>query len=406
MLFLFVQHWYRMGWKVIVYDRFGQHREFIEDMLDWSGFDYHPYTSYQLVNPEKYNLDFAAKKGCDFKTFYKMEKNWYVSTSMNIAPPCIFSFFFHFFFHFFFFFFFFSVFSLFFSFRFFVFCCFLVFDSHCFLFVFMLRGYKGVLVDDIGDQDGDKTKTYDFARVEYSYLHSIIFVDSDEFLYCPQANRSLASQIRYQRKLMDHFSSQGYDSLLRLLPLSFQFCISIHKTVLIPSVLFNRFMKEFKKWDLCAHPLVHLHHQILCIRQHHAQRQILQIQRISVCRCEKIQIDQLLIWLTDLLLLESVISHPLHILFYWRIIPLIQRGYADKDVPAMFACWSDASSFDNFQKSADFAGVCPFHYNHWSCDGGRNGGRDSGKWAPRCRCKVAFDMTDTAFIPRLDRCKE
>ena len=23
MLYLFVQHWYRMGWKVIVYDRFG-----------------------------------------------------------------------------------------------------------------------------------------------------------------------------------------------------------------------------------------------------------------------------------------------------------------------------------------------------------------------------------------------
>jgi hypothetical protein len=24
--------------------------------------------------------------------------------------------------------------------------------------------------------------------------------------------------------------------------------------------------------------------------------------------------------------------------------------------------------------------------------------------APRCRCRVAFDMTDQAFVPRLDRC--
>ena len=82
----------------------------------------------------------------------------------------------------------------------------------------------------------------------------------------------------------------------------------------------------------------------------------------------------------------------------------MQKGYAERDVPGMFECWSEASSFDNFQKSADFAGVCPFNYNHWSCDGGRNGGRDSGVRAPRCRCKVAFDMTDQAFIPRLDKC--
>ena len=82
----------------------------------------------------------------------------------------------------------------------------------------------------------------------------------------------------------------------------------------------------------------------------------------------------------------------------------MQTAYADRNVPAMCSCWSDASSFDNFMKSSDFAGVCPFHYNHWSCDGGRNGGRDSGTRAPRCRCRVAFDMTDTAFVPRLDRC--
>jgi len=76
MLFLFVQHWYRLGWKVIVYDRFGMHKEFIEEMLDWSGFDYHPYTVYQLINPSKYSPSMATKKGYDFKVFYKMEKNW------------------------------------------------------------------------------------------------------------------------------------------------------------------------------------------------------------------------------------------------------------------------------------------------------------------------------------------
>lgn len=67
----------------------------------------------------------------------------------------------------------------------------------------------------------------------------------------------------------------------------------------------------------------------------------------------------------------------------------------------MFSCWSNASTYDDFPKSSDFAGmryeksnlfydgwlscnvsdnvgVCPFHYNHWSCDGMRGGGRDWG----------------------------
>ena len=70
MLFLFVQHWYRLGWKVIVYDRFGQHKEYLQDMMDWSGFEYHPYTAYQLVNPMKYNNDYASMRGGEFKTFY------------------------------------------------------------------------------------------------------------------------------------------------------------------------------------------------------------------------------------------------------------------------------------------------------------------------------------------------
>ena len=52
------------------------HKEFIEEMLDWSGFDYHPYTVYQLINPSKYSPSMATKKGYDFKVFYKMEKNW------------------------------------------------------------------------------------------------------------------------------------------------------------------------------------------------------------------------------------------------------------------------------------------------------------------------------------------
>ena len=48
-------------------------------------------------------------------------------------------------------------------------------------------------------------------------------------------------------------------------------------------------------------------------------------------------------------------------------------------------------------------GVCPFHYNHWSCDGMKGGGRDHAK-ANRCRCKVAFDLINhKSYRPEPDK---
>jgi hypothetical protein len=48
-------------------------------------------------------------------------------------------------------------------------------------------------------------------------------------------------------------------------------------------------------------------------------------------------------------------------------------------------------------------GVCPFHYNHWSCDGMKGGGRDHEKSA-RCRCKVAFDlMNHMSYRPEVNK---
>jgi hypothetical protein len=54
-------------------------------------------------------------------------------------------------------------------------------------------------------------------------------------------------------------------------------------------------------------------------------------------------------------------------------------AYQKRDLYELFKCWSKGSSYDNFAKSSDMAGVCPFHYNHWSCDGMKGGGRDFTK---------------------------
>lgn len=266
MLYLFTMYYQRLGWRVIIYDRFGLHRDFITPLLHLPGIDYHPYTIFQLVNPGKYNLDFASKQGTERKFFYAMEKNW---------------------------------------------------------------GYSGTKADT-ADQDQDKTKTYDHCRVEYAHLDVVFFVDADEFLLCPQAAGSFALQREYQQHIMGTFSSQGIEEMR---------FVRIPYSGLAPPGFENTVEKRAN---------------------------------------------------TD---------------FTNMTQNCMLAAYANnKDEMAMFKCWSSASSYDNFPKSADFASVCPFHYNHWSCDGMKNGGRDLGKNAPRCRCKVAFDMINGfAYKPLLKR---
>jgi hypothetical protein len=80
----------RLGWKVIVYDRFGFHREFIEDLLSLPGFDYHPYTMFQTVNPSKYSAEYGKNQGFGYKIYYSMEKNWgYGKETNGQCSSCI-----------------------------------------------------------------------------------------------------------------------------------------------------------------------------------------------------------------------------------------------------------------------------------------------------------------------------
>ena len=60
-------HHQRMGWSVIVYDRFGMHKEFLLELMHLPGVFYHPYTLYQLALPSKYNQEFAQKQGVGYK---------------------------------------------------------------------------------------------------------------------------------------------------------------------------------------------------------------------------------------------------------------------------------------------------------------------------------------------------
>lgn len=75
--------------RVIIYDRFGAHHAFIQDLLHLPGIDYYPYTVYELAQPSKYNLQYLRKQGTDLKSFYKTEANWgYTSKKVRANPRC------------------------------------------------------------------------------------------------------------------------------------------------------------------------------------------------------------------------------------------------------------------------------------------------------------------------------
>lgn len=71
-----VKQWGVFRCRVIIYDRFGSHYSFIQDLLHLPGIDYYPYTVYELAQPSKYNLQYLQKQGTDLKSFYKTEANW------------------------------------------------------------------------------------------------------------------------------------------------------------------------------------------------------------------------------------------------------------------------------------------------------------------------------------------
>ncbi len=270
MLYLFVSYYHRMGWRVIVYDRFGFHREFIEDLLPLPGFDYYNYTIFQLVNPTKYSPEYAKNQGFGYKIYYSMEKNWGYAAQTN-----------------------------------------------------------GTMAD-VADQDADKARTYDHSRVEYAHLDTMMYIDSDELLFCPQAGAGIKAQRRFQQRLFNGYAAQGIEEMrLSRLPYS----------GLAPAGFDSQNRSQVENNDFTS--------------------------RTAGC---------------------------------------MQSAYSNRSVVGMLGCWSQASSYDDFPKSADMGGVCPFHYNHWSCDGMRGGGRD-GPRSPRCRCKVGLELNNFyAYRPMPDTC--
>jgi hypothetical protein len=100
---------------------------------------------------------------------------------------------------------------------------------------------RGAQLADTADQDADKSRTYDYARLEYSNLDMILYigthaavpvrlrpcsqprfyywllfycyVDADELFFCPQAADSIAHQRTFQQRTMETFHSRGVEEM-------------------------------------------------------------------------------------------------------------------------------------------------------------------------------------------------
>ncbi|CAE7481574.1 unnamed protein product, partial [Symbiodinium microadriaticum] len=61
-LFLFVAYYLRMGWTVIVYDRYGLHKDVIADFKDNVQLNYFPFTVFQSIFPDRYNVALSKQE--------------------------------------------------------------------------------------------------------------------------------------------------------------------------------------------------------------------------------------------------------------------------------------------------------------------------------------------------------
>lgn len=153
------------------------------------------------------------------------------------------------------------------------------------------------------EQDRDKRRTYDLARVEYAHLPSMLMVDSDELLVCParpgrQAAISTLSQYAalQQATLSRLLSDAHADELMFTRP-----------------TYFGRYPR---------------------------------------------QVDEAGGGGGGTLDLRALNEYTM---------TCMQRGYADKSLADMLSCWGEVYYSTPWRKSSDVSGKCPFHFAHWSC---------------------------------------
>lgn len=98
------------------------------------------------------------------------------------------------------------------------------------------------MVADTLDQDSDKMKTYDLARAEHSSFEGILFVDSDELLFCPDSSDSAKDQVSVM--ITFYADMESYAHYIR------SDDITIFKVVLLCMLCIGRSGGNMKWWTI------------------------------------------------------------------------------------------------------------------------------------------------------------
>ena len=269
MLYMFVQHHLALGLIVIVYDRGGSHEHYLESLFSLADFYYFPFTVMERLEPVTYGHHGGSNSS--LALYYGTERSKKAKD-----------------------------------------------ETH------------NMKVNDISNtlaMDRDKQATVDHARVEFAAIPGMLFIDADEFMYCPNI-----------------ISGTSFDNVSTLAALKERV---------------NRELWNIKSWGVDeirvdTHPhtgpagsTVESIHQCLMAGYHVAMQG------------------------------KGSLAHDVNVA---RMDSTTTSG-----IRAMHACFSNISTIQTWSKSMDFGQRCPFHYNHWSCDGGKGAGRQT---FCRCRCSV------------------
>jgi hypothetical protein len=65
MLYLFAHYYYLIGFQVIIYDRYGRHQSFLQELIDSGKVWYHSYSAFELARPDVYTAERANQEVMD-----------------------------------------------------------------------------------------------------------------------------------------------------------------------------------------------------------------------------------------------------------------------------------------------------------------------------------------------------
>lgn len=169
---------------------------------------------------------------------------------------------------------------------------------------------------ETSNQNSDKQKTYDFCRIEYSYLSSILFLDADEIFHC-----EAATQRRVDNDPYTTFSpfQQHYQSI--------QLFLSTLQNKKFEEVI----LKRYHVYSLLPKS-IHLNTTVKRMR-------------VTPNRT------------SSNLIVDTTIESKNCILL----------AYQKRSIVDMFKCWSNLLKSGPNPKSLDIGSKCPFHWNHLAC---------------------------------------